>query len=149
MSESTVISTASSSAASASAATIAPDAAKKGPPPLHIIFFFIINIWFCLCIAPFLAAGSNPERNLQHLKIIVADFDGGDVGLVLKSTVTGIHDHLMPDFFSFEYHHFDSADDVVDAVRNAQAYAAIYANNGNECINQRTINTPNSLLFLF
>lgn len=103
------------------------DNAKQTLPPLHIILFFVINIWFSFVIAPFLAAGSQPDRNLDRIHIFIADNDGGDVGMALQNWATNILERTEF-FYYFDFISTTDANLIKHKVRYGEAWAAIYAN---------------------
>ena len=60
--------------------------ARKGPPPfLPVILFFALPLIFAIGVTPLLASNHNPAANAGRLRVAVADFDGGAIGLALTS----------------------------------------------------------------
>ncbi len=69
---------------------------KHHKKPVPLILFFFLSLYYCLVIGPFLAAVSDPLKNMHNLHILIADFDGGVVGTAfidwihtLQNTLTG------------------------------------------------------------
>jgi hypothetical protein len=119
---------------SAPSAPSAPSPPRKGPPKaLPLVLAVVVPLVFSLGLSPLLAAVSNPNDNIGRLEIFVADFDGSFLGsglllavntlkqsgaplpsLVVKSAADGFH----------------TPDDLRSAVKNSEAWAAVWANSG-------------------
>ena len=119
-------------------------AAHKKPPPhvIAIIIFLFVTLYFALICVPFLAASSNPDRNMGRFNVLIADFDGGFLGrsvvsfyqsklqtiMPLVSLKLGGTSTALPTFTVVT--DVTSIDDLKSRVANNEAWAAVYINAG-------------------
>ena len=98
---------------------------KEPKPPVPIILFIVLSLVLATVCAPFLDSAANPEENMKHLHILVADFDGGMVGSSFTSFIQELPSLLndpLPTFVVLDPEE-SSPDDLTDRVLRGKGWA--------------------------
>ena len=103
---------------------------KQSKSPVPLILFVVMSLYFALVCAPYLDSGANPSRNMKYLHILVADFDGEEVGASLTAFLKDLPAIVAPEkipSFTFEVvsptSGITSPSDLSERVLNGEGWA--------------------------